>query len=272
MVTLVHARWVLPVLPPNTVLENHTLVLKEDKIIDLLPHELANAKYKAQATKTYNLQTDHVLIPGLVNTHMHSPMSLLRGLADDVQLEDWLVHYMWPAETKWVGEDFIRVGSMVTMAELLLSGTTCVNDMYFFPDITATVVEQAGLRACLGAPVLPFPSAWARDLKEYLDKGLKLLADLANHPRMQAFLAPHAPYTVTDEAFEQVKLLMDKRNTRVHIHVHETKKEVEDSLAQYGMSPIQRLHKLGVLSDKLIMVHMTHLTQEEIELVAQAGK
>lgn len=134
--TLLQARWIVPVEPENTLLENHTLVINEDKIEDILPTDVAITKYAA--SKVIDL-SEHVLIPGLINTHTHAAMSLFRGLADDLPLMQWLNEHIWPAEGRWVDEEFVRDGTRLAIAEMIASGTTCFNDMYFFPDQTADV-------------------------------------------------------------------------------------------------------------------------------------
>jgi len=198
-------------------------------------------------------------------------MGLLRGLADDVQLLDWLMHYMWPAEGKFVSQEFVRVGSALTITELLRCGVTCVNDMYFFPDVTAKLINNCGMRATVGAPIIHFPTAWASNIDEYFDKGKKLIEEYKNHPRVTTIFAPHAPYTVDDPTFRKIKEVSEQYNTKIHCHIHETMKEIEDHVKSpdhNGARPLERLDKLGLLNERLIAVHMTHLTKEEIKLVA----
>jgi len=128
--TLIHCRWLIPIIPQKTVLPFHSVAVLNGKIVALLPTSEASILYKAE--HQYHLSEDHVLIPGFVNVHCHSSMSLLRGFADDVQLEDWLMHYIWPAEQKWVSEEFVKVGSYIAVSELIRAGVTCVNDMVLY--------------------------------------------------------------------------------------------------------------------------------------------
>ncbi len=264
--TLINARWVIPVEPDGKTLDHHSIAIHGGKIVEVLPTKDAAKKYRA--TETVDLK-HHAVIPGLVNAHTHSAMSLFRGLADDLPLMDWLNHHIWPAEAKWVSPDFVRDGTELAIAEMLKSGTTCFSDMYFFPDVTARVCHDAGMRACVGLIMIDFPSAWAQNADEYLHKGLKLHDELRNSELVSTAFAPHAPYTVSDAPFEKIRMYADELDIPVHIHVHETAHEVEDGMKQHGMRPLARLVNLGVLGPRLIAVHMTQLLPAEIELLAR---
>ena len=264
--TLIHARWVIPVEPEGVALERHGVAVRGGAIVEILPTPEATAKYRA--TETVEL-SQHALIPGLVNAHTHAAMSLFRGLADDLPLMDWLNHHIWPAEGKWVGPEFVRDGTELAIAEMLKGGTTCFNDMYFFPDVTAHVAQQAGMRACVGLIVLDFPSAWAQGPDEYLHKGLQLRDDLKHSGLITAAFAPHAPYTVSDGPLDKIRMYADELNLPVHMHVHETAHEVEEAQARYGMRPLERLANLGLLGPRLVAVHMTQLLPGEIATLAQ---
>ncbi len=264
--TLINARWVIPVEPDGKTLDHHSIAVHGGKIVEVLP--TANAAKKYRPTETIDLP-HHALIPGLINAHTHSAMSLFRGLADDLPLMDWLNHHIWPAEAKWVSPDFVRDGTELAIAEMLKSGTTCFSDMYFFPDVTARVCHDAGMRACIGLIMIDFPSAWAQNADEYLHKGLKLHDELRNSELVTTAFAPHAPYTVSDAPFEKIRMYADELDIPVHIHVHETAHEVEDGMKQHGMRPLARLVNLGVLGPRLIAVHMTQLLPAEIELLAR---
>jgi len=155
--------------------------------------------------------------------------------------------------------------------ELIRCGVTTFNDMYFFPDVTAKVISDCGLKAAIGIPILPFPSAWASSPDEYLQKGLKVREEYKDHPRVHFVFAPHAPYTVDDPTYLKIKDLAEKEDSRIHIHVHETKSEVEDAVSSSGVRPIERLYKLGVLNHRMLTVHMTQLNDEDIDIVAKSG-
>lgn len=266
--SIIHARWIIPVQPDGVVLEQHSLAIQDGRILDILPQPDARTRYQADHIIE---RGEHVLIPGLVNAHTHAAMSLLRGLADDLPLMDWLNHHIWPAETKWVSEEFVRDGSQLAMAEMLRGGTTCFNDMYFFPEVTAHAANECGMRACIGLIVIDFPSAWANSADEYLDKGLALHDELRNHPLISTAFAPHAPYTVSDAPLERIRVLADELDLPVHMHVHETVAEVEQSMAQFGVRPLERLARLGLVSPTLLAVHMTQLLDAEIAHLAGSG-
>mgnify|MGYP001247353158 FL=1 len=266
--TLLHARWIVPVQPDGCVLEHHALAIQDGRILAILPQAEAATRYRADTT----LHLDrHVLIPGLINAHTHASMTLLRGLADDLPLMSWLQDHIWPAEARWVDPDFVRDGTRLALAEMLRGGTTCFNDMYFFPEVTTTAVREAGMRACVGLIALDFPTAYARNLDEYLDKGLALHSELQNDPLVRVAFAPHAPYTVSASALERIGRLADELNIPVHIHVHETAAEVADFEAKHGCRPLARLNQLGLVSPRLLAVHMTQLEPVEIDQLAQAG-
>ncbi len=266
--TLIHARWIIPVEPDNVVHEHHSIAIHNGRIVEILPTESASGRY--QANETISLD-HHALIPGFVNAHTHAAMSLFRGLADDLPLMDWLNHHIWPAEGKWVGAEFVRDGTALAVAEMLKGGTTCFNDMYFFPDDTARVATEAGIRASVGLIIIDLPSAWAQTADEYLHKGLKLHDDLRNNDLVTTAFAPHAPYTVADGPLEKIRTLSDELDIPVHMHVHETAHEVKEAMARYGKRPLERLANLGLLTPRLMAVHMTQLLAGEIDALAQAN-
>lgn len=266
--SLLSARWVIPVEPDGTVLEHCAIAVHEGRILELLPIAAAEAKYEpAQRTDLDR----HALIPGLVNAHSHMAMSLMRGLADDLPLMRWLKEHIWPAEGRWVGPEFVYEGSLLACAEMLRGGVTCVNDMYFFPEETVRAVEQAGMRAMVGLILIDFPSAWAADADDYLRKGLTLHDRLHSHPLITTGFAPHAPYTVSDAPLNRVATLAEELDVPIHMHVHETAGEVEQAVASRGARPLARLAKLGLLSPRLLAVHMTQAEEDEIESIAAAG-
>ncbi|UZE94914.1 TRZ/ATZ family hydrolase [Alkalimarinus alittae] len=267
--TIIHARWVIPVIPQNTVYENHSVVISGNQIIDILPSTDVTAKYTAK--ETYNLDTDHALLPGLINAHGHSAMSLFRGLADDLPLMEWLNDHIWPAEAKWVDEAFVADGTLLAIAEMIRSGTTCYSDMYFFPNVSAKVASEHKIRTQICFPVIDFPTAWAQNSEEYIHKGVELFNQYRNSDYVTVAFGPHAPYTISDEPLKQVATLADQLNAQIQIHLHETAFEVQESIEKFGVRPIQRLADLGLLSPSLQCVHMTQLNDHEISLIAQSG-
>ncbi len=266
--TLLHARWVIPVIPDEQILEKHSIALKGGDILEILPTAEAKEKY---STRQEHDLSEHVIIPGLINTHTHAAMSLFRGLADDLPLMSWLNEHIWPAEKKWVNEKFIADGSRLAIAEMLRGGTTCFNDMYFYPDVTAKVAADAGIRASVGLIMIDFPSAWATDADEYLQRGLEVHDNYRSHHLITTAFAPHAPYSVSDAPLKRIRVLADELNIPIHIHLYETDDEITQSLQNYGCRPMERLQKLGLLSPSLQAVHMTKVDANELVLFAQSG-
>lgn len=264
--TLIYAGWIIPVVPENVVYEQHAIAVQDGKIVAILPSSEAVSRYTGRIT--YRLPT-HVLIPGLINTHTHAAMSLLRGLADDLPLQRWLQERIWPTEQACVNADFVADGTRLAIAEMLRSGITCFNDMYFFPDVVGEVAAAAGMRACLGLILFDFPTAWAANADEYLRKGMEVHAQFNGHPLIRTAIAPHAPYTVSDAPLEAAAKLSEKLDIPIHMHIHETLEEVESAVAATGERPLARLARLGVLNSRLMAVHMTQLQNDEIRLLAR---
>ena len=265
---IIDARWVIPVEPAGIILERHSVVVAMGGIVDVLPSELARLRYQA---KRHVELADHVLIPGLINLHTHAAMTLMRGLADDKSLMDWLNNHIWPVETRLVSHEFVHDGTLLACAEMLRGGVTCFNDMYFFPESAAQAVLHAHMRAAIGMIVIEFPSPYATDAMDYLNKGIALRDHLREEPLLSFCIAPHAPYTVSDKAFERVAVMLGELDVPLHIHMHETKGEIEKSLAQYGKRPLSRLQDLGLVDSNLIAVHAVHLTDQEVDLLAARG-
>jgi 5-methylthioadenosine/S-adenosylhomocysteine deaminase len=214
---------------------------------------------------------DHVLIPGLVNAHTHAAMALMRGLADDLPLMRWLEGHIWPAEKRHVSAEFVRDGTLLACAEMLRGGITCFNDMYFFPEAALQAALAAGMRSAHGIIVIEFPSAYASDAADYLRKGLEVRDRYRDEPLASFCLAPHAPYTVADETLKKVATLAAELDLPVHIHLHETRDEIERSLAEHGVRPLERMARLGLLAPNLIAVHAVHLEPGEIAGLARHG-
>ena len=265
---LLSARWIIPVEPDGLVLEQHTLVIGDGRILEILPTDEARGRYSDAPHEDFPA---HALIPGLINAHTHAAMSLMRGIADDRPLMEWLTDHIWPLEQKWMGEAFVRDGSDLAMAEMIRGGITCFNDMYFFPEVTAQQVIRCGMRAMLGMILVDFPSAWASGPAEYLEKGLALRDEWLNDSLVSFAFAPHAPYSVSDDPLLRVATLAAELDLPIHMHLHETADEIEQSRQQFGMRPITRLKQLELMGPGYIAVHMTQLTEEEIALIAQTG-
>jgi 5-methylthioadenosine/S-adenosylhomocysteine deaminase len=265
---LIHARYVVPVRPQDVVLENYGVVVCDDVIRAVLP--LAEAKESWPDAELIDL-SDHLLIPGLVNAHTHAPMTLLRGYADDMELPVWLRDHIWPAEREFVGPEFVADGTRLAIAEMLRSGTTCFNDMYFFADSAIEVCLETGMRASIGITIIEIESAWAVDVESYVEKGLALHEHWKSEPLISFTLSPHAPYTVSDETLDRIALLSVERGLPVHMHLLETEWEIKQSLQQHDLHPLVRLNLRNLFNNKLQAVHMTQISNEDIDRLIATG-
>ncbi|MFB9066719.1 TRZ/ATZ family hydrolase [Pseudofulvimonas gallinarii] len=265
---LVEPEWLIQVEPSVAALSGQAVAVHDGAIVAVLPATDAQARYDADE---HVRLAGHALMPGLVNAHNHNPMTLLRGLADDTPLMVWLNQHIWPTEARVIGPEFVRDGVELAIAEMLRGGTTCCNENYFFPDVMAATYRRHGFRALVGLPVIDFPTAWAATADEYFDKGLALHDAHRGDALVSTCFAPHAPYTVCDASLERIRVLSDQLCVPVHMHVHETAQEVEESRQKYGQRPLARLDGLGLVNEWLLAVHMTQLTQAEMERCAQAG-
>lgn len=255
--------WIVPVEPAGVVLREHALGIRNGQIALLAPRQQA----LTVAAKEVRELPGMVLMPGLVNAHGHAAMSLFRGLADDLPLMTWLQEHIWPAESQWVNEDFVRDGTELAIAEQVRGGITAFSDMYFFPHVASEVVHKAGVRAQITIPVLNFPIPGAHDTDESLRHGLELLEDLRYHARIRVAFGPHAPYTVSDDRLERVRVLAEQLDVGIHMHVHETAFEVQQALEQNGERPLARLARLGLLGPHFQAVHMTQIDDSDLALL-----
>jgi 5-methylthioadenosine/S-adenosylhomocysteine deaminase len=264
--TLKDARWVIPVEPHATVLADHSVAVHRGLIVDVVPTGEAHARYRA----AQRFQLDrHALIPGLINLHTHAAMTLMRGLADDLSLMNWLRDYIWPTEGRHVSELFVRDGTMLACEEMLRGGVTCFNEMYFFPEAAAEAALAAGIRAAIGIIAIDLPTPYASDADDYIAKGLAARDRYRSEPLLSFCMAPHAPYTVSDATFGRIVTMAEELDLPIHMHVSETRDEIEASLGQHSMRPLQRLLELGVVGPRMIAVHAVHLEAAEIALLAQ---
>ncbi|MGQ0577876.1 MAG: TRZ/ATZ family hydrolase [Betaproteobacteria bacterium] len=266
--TIIEARWVIPVEPQGAVLNDHAVAIAGERIAAVLPRD--EMRRRCKAGRVLDLST-HALIPGLVNLHTHAAMTLLRGLADDLQLMDWLEKHVWPAEARHLSAQFVYDGTLIACAEMLRGGVTCFNDMYFFPEMAGRAALDAGIRAALGIVLIEFPTAYAADAQDYLRKGLAMRDELKGEPLLSFCMAPHAPYTVSDRSFEQILTLSEQLQIPVNTHLHETHQEIRESENKFGMRPLARLEKLGLLGPSFIAIHAVHLDAAEIALLAGLG-
>jgi 5-methylthioadenosine/S-adenosylhomocysteine deaminase len=261
------ARWVIPVNTARDILLDHTVLIRDARIVDIIP----TADFKPQDAREHHNLKDHALLPGLINVHGHAAMSLFRGMADDKPLHTWLTEHIWPAEGQWVSADFVRDGTELAIAEMLRAGTTCFSDMYFFPNMAAAAAESAGMRAQLAFPIFDFPTIWANDPDEYIRKGLQLRDDYKHSDLLSFAFGPHAPYTVGDAAFTHIATLANELDAPIQVHLHETQQEVDDAVSASGERPIARLDRLGLLTPRTQCVHKTTLNDDDIERLVRSG-
>jgi len=265
---VIEARWVIPADPPQAVLHHHAVAVAAGRIHEVLSVDEARNRYPgARRTEL----PAHALIPGLINLHTHAAMTLMRGIADDRVLMDWLQNHIWPVETRLVSAEFVHDGTLLACAEMLRGGVTCFNDMYFFPEAAARAALAAGMRAALGIIAIEMRSPYASDAGDYLSKGLAARDAFKHEPLLSFCLAPHAPYTVSDATFERVATYAGELDMSVHIHLHETFDEIRESMTVHKLRPVRRLQKLGLLGPGLIAVHAVHLADDEIALLADHG-
>lgn len=257
--------WLVPVEPAGVVLREHGLGIRDGRIVLIAPQAEA-LKYGANEIR--HLQ-GMLLAPGLINAHGHAAMTLFRGLADDLSLQRWLREHIWPAESRWVDEDFVRCGTELAIAEQLKSGVTCFSDMYFYPKIISELVHRHGVRAQITIPVLDFPVPGARDADQALRTGVALFDDLKHHPRISVAFGPHAPYSITDDKLEAIRILVAEMDAGIHMHIHETAQEVQEALRKHGERPLARLARLQLLGPRFQAVHMTQVDESDIALLTE---
>lgn len=266
--TLIHAKWIITCEEKNLILENHALAMNAGKIIAILPSQEADKKYQATRSQRF---PNHALLPGFINSHTHIAMNYLRGIADDLALMDWLNNHIWPAEKKWVNDQFVYDASKLAMAEMIRSGTTCFNDMYFFLNATARAAEEVGIRAFIGMQVIGVPTAWAETIEEYFEKGLAFYHEYKDHPLITPLLTPHSTYTLSVKDLERTKQIASDHDLKINIHLQETASEVALSMAQHKKRPLALLNDLGMVDDNLIAVHMTQINEQDMKIL-QAQK
>lgn len=263
---LIHAKWIITCEDNNRVLENHAMAVKDGKILSILPAKEAALKYQADAQQHYST---HAVLPGFINSHTHIPMNVFRGIADDMELMDWLTDHIWPAETKWVSEELVYDASLMAMGEMIRCGTICFNDMYFFLGATAKAAEISGMRANIGMTVIDVPTAWAKTTDEYFAKAIDFYQQYKNNARITPTLAPHSTYTVSIENLIKVKQLADDFKLKINIHLQEAPSEVQRSMELHNKRPLQRLHEIGMVAPNLIAIHMTQLDDRDFEILQQ---
>jgi 5-methylthioadenosine/S-adenosylhomocysteine deaminase len=265
---LIHAKWIITCEETNRMLTDHALAVKDGKIIAILPQQ--EAKNRFQATNIEQFET-HAILPGFINAHTHIAMNVFRGIADDLELMDWLTNHIWPAEKKWVSEALVSDASELAIAEMIRSGTTCFNDMYFFLQATAKVAERAGLRTHIGITIIDFPTEWAKNVDEYFAKGIAFYEEYKNHPRITATMAPQGTYTVKEKDLIRIKQVAEQYQLRTNIHCQETLSDIEGAIKLNGKRPLRLLNDIGLVSPQLITIHMTQLDAHDFEILQAKG-
>lgn len=252
----------------DTLLEHAALVVEADKIVGIFSQSALPAAFSDWPVVDCQ---QHVLLPGLINLHAHTSMTLLKGYADDYALMPWLNQHIWPAEKQWVSPTFVHDGSLLACAEMLSGGVTTFNDMYFFPQSTMDAVLRMGMRAHIGLVVMEFATQYAADAMTYIRLGTQARDAYKHEPLLSFSFAPHAPYTVSDKSFEQLLTYAEQLNLGIHTHLHETEAEITQSLTQYGVRPLARLHALGAIGPNTVLAHGVHLEPAELTLLATQG-
>lgn len=268
-----NAKWIIPIDPAfnKTALLDHCIIIKNGLIAAIEPQDACSFS----ANEVLDLG-EQVLMPGWINAHGHSAMSLFRGLADDLPLMTWLQEHIWPAEGQHVDESFVAQGTELAIAEMIQGGTTTFADMYFYPQQSGEAALKAGIRAVCFTPVLDFPTNYAQNSDEYIRKAVECNDRFKSHPMNDTDLVkigfgPHAPYTVSDEPLKEITMLADQLDMPVQIHLHETAFEVGESLEKFNQRPTQRLHDIGFLTERVSCVHMTQIDDCDIEILQKAG-
>jgi 5-methylthioadenosine/S-adenosylhomocysteine deaminase len=250
------------------VIEDGAVAIKGEKIVAVGTR--AAVTRNRRALRTINA-AGKAIIPGLINTHTHVPMSLFRGISDDLDLNDWLTKYIFPAEAKNVDEAFVRAGTRLGLAEMIRGGTTTYCDMYYFEDAIADESKKAGVRGVLGETIIDFPVADNKTHEQAMAYTERFINKWKNDSLIVPALAPHAPYTVSTEHLMNIRRMSDRLNAPIVIHVAETKKERDDILAQKGNTPVDYLNKIGFLNDRVIAAHTVWITDEEIDIFKRLG-
>ncbi|MBT8068148.1 MAG: TRZ/ATZ family hydrolase [Gammaproteobacteria bacterium] len=267
--TLIAPRWCVPVEPAGIVLSDHAVAVSDGRILELLPLSKATRKYQPSVLIR---RPNHVLIPGLVNTHTAGAMSLLRGFGGDLPHETWLKERIWPAERRWVSAEMVRDGTELAIAEMIQAGITCFSDQYYFPEIVAETAVDLNMRAMIGTLVMDAPTSWADNAEECLRKGSDLVHDpYAEHPLISSCYAPHSLGALAEESFTDIRVMADQLDVPVQVHLHETETEIAASVAETGKRPFERLDELGLVNASLLAVHAVHLTESETERCAETG-
>jgi 5-methylthioadenosine/S-adenosylhomocysteine deaminase len=241
--------------------EPGAVAIQGDKILAVGPDAYLHSQYQAGDTIDSG---GKVLMPGLVNAHTHVPMTLLRGLADDLRLDVWLLGYMMPVEREFVSPDFVSLGTKIACVELIRSGVTCFADMYYFEESVARATAEAGMRALCAQTVLKFPAPDAASYEESLAAARSFIQGWKDHALIVPGVAPHAPYTCTDEILRATAALAAEFDVPLHTHLAETALEVENSRSEHGMPVVPYVKKMNLFDAKVLAAHCVHIDEGEM--------
>lgn len=263
---IIYADYVLPMDEGRTIIKDGAIAIQGREIADIGSFDNISKKY---SSKNISKSKNTAVMPGLINTHTHAAMVYFRGMADDLPLKEWLEGHIWPAEGKWLSPEFVSDATELACLEMIKAGITTYNDMYFFEDASGKAAKKLGMRAVLGAGILDFPTVAGKNADEYFAKAEKFIKNWSEDDLIVPCIAPHAVYTCSPETLSRAKNIADKYNVPIHIHLSETKWEVEDVKKKYGKTPVEHLYGLGFLDEKIIAVHCIWLNEKEIEMLAE---
>ncbi len=248
------------------LIKNGAVAIKRNKIIDVDTLEEIQKKYTSDNILSGR---DKVIMPGFINTHTHAAMVYFRGLADDLPLKEWLEDHIWPAENHWLSDNFISDAIELACLEMLMAGITTYNDMYFFGNSAAVSTKKIGMRAVLGAGILDFPSSSAKNTNEYFVNAEGFAKNWLNDELITPCIAPHAIYTCSHETLNRAKKLAEKLDLFLHIHLSETRWEVEESINRFGRRPVEYLDHIGFLSERVLAAHCVWIDEHEIDILSK---
>jgi 5-methylthioadenosine/S-adenosylhomocysteine deaminase len=265
---IIHAKYVVTMDASHRVLAPGAVAIRADRIVAVgTPAEVAE-RYTSQHVVE---RPDALLLPGMIDTHTHAPMSLFRGIADDKRLEDWLNHYIFPAESKNVTPEFVRWGTRLACLEMIRAGITTYTDMYYFEDTEAETAKEAGLRGVLGQTIIGFPAPDYKTWKEAIAGTEKFMQKYRHDDLITPAIAPHAIYTTPDEALVAAHQLAVKYSAPLLIHLSETQKERDDSMTKRNLTPTQVLEKLGIFDGRVVVAHGIWQDDSDFKILLRHG-
>ncbi len=263
---LVSGEFVIPS-PFKSPIRQGAVAIEGEKVLECGPMERLKAKYKAARIIK---RPSGLIAPGLINCHTHAPMVLMRGMADDLPLKQWLEEHIFPAEAR-LSEELVRTATFLACAEMIRGGTTTFVDMYFFERQMAQVVDKCGMRAYLGEGIFDFPSPAFQNAGEVMEETRELVSLYRDHPRIHFTVDPHTPYTCSDSILQEAGDFAKENHLPLVIHLSETRQEFDETLSAHSRTPVRRLDDLGLLGPNLLAVHCVWLEDQDIERLAETG-